>query len=305
MLGKAATQQYSREDVRRMLAISGQQLRGWQRHGFIPSDDTFSFSDLIALRALQKLRENRIPSKQIGRALVSLKQKLSHVSCPLSELKIVSNGRSIAVQIAGQQMEAITGQMLFDFDTAELGAVRSFPGSARAADESNRRRLADEREAEKWFQRGLELEEVGAPPSEAAAAYEKAVSLNPGAAGALVNLGTIHYHLHKFEQASDYYCRAIKVDPCYPLAHFNLGNLCDERGQLEEALGHYQTALKLCPDYADAHYNLALLCEQTGDFLRATRHWKAYLKVDASSSWANIARRQLERLRRMTVVSSK
>src|SRR5580692_2918597 len=114
-----------------MLAISERQLRGWQRQGFIPPDDAFSFSDLIALRALQKLRESRIPSKQIGRALVSLKQKLSHVASPLSELKILSNGRSIAVQVAGQQMEAITGQMLFDFDTAELGAMRAFPQSAK------------------------------------------------------------------------------------------------------------------------------------------------------------------------------
>ena len=54
-----------------MLTISEQQLRGWQRHGFIPQTDNYSFSDLIALRALQKLRENRIPPKQIGRALVS------------------------------------------------------------------------------------------------------------------------------------------------------------------------------------------------------------------------------------------
>src|SRR5258708_20266940 len=115
-----------------MLAISEQQLRGWQRQGFISPDDTFSFSDLIALRALQKLRENRIPSKQIGRALVSLKQKLSDVSSPLSELKIVSNGRSIAVYIAAQKMEAITGQMLFDFDTNHLTPVRPFPQSPKA-----------------------------------------------------------------------------------------------------------------------------------------------------------------------------
>src|ERR1700694_4323535 len=141
---ETAPQQYSREDVRRMLAISGQQLRGWQRKGFIPPDDAFSFSDLIALRALQKLRESRIPSKQIGRALVSLKQKLSDVEWPLSELKIVSNGRSIAVQLAGQKMEAITGQMLFDFDTAEITAVRSFPQSAKANGGRNQK-LADER----------------------------------------------------------------------------------------------------------------------------------------------------------------
>jgi tetratricopeptide (TPR) repeat protein len=299
---ETAPQQYSREDVRRMLAISGQQLRGWQRKGFIPPDDAFSFSDLIALRALQKLRESRIPSKQIGRALVSLKQKLSDVEWPLSELKIVSNGRSIAVQLAGQKMEAITGQMLFDFDTAEIAAVRAFPQSAKAHGGKHQKQ-ADEKQAEVWFQRGLELEESGAPPMEALEAYKKAVELNSSAAGALVNLGTIHYHLNKFKEAVEYYQKAIEVDPRYPLAHFNMGNLRDEQGHIAQALEHYETALKLNPDYADAHYNVALLCEQTGDFLKATKHWKAYLKVDGSSSWASIARRQLEKLRKITVVS--
>jgi tetratricopeptide (TPR) repeat protein len=298
VLGKAPQQQYSRQDVRRMLAISEQQLRGWQRHGFIPPTEAYSFSDLIALKALQKLRENRIPARQIGQALISLKQKLSDVASPLSELKIVSNGRSITVQVAGQRMEAITGQMLFDFDTADLGAVRAFPKSAK----SNVAIRLDEKQAELWFQRGLELEETGAQPAEAIEAYKRAVELNPSAAGALVNLGTLHYHLHKFKEAADYYQRAIEVDPRYALAHFNLGNLRDEQGQLEQALIHYETALKLNPDYADAHYNVALLCEQTGDFMKATRHWKAYLKVDGSSSWANIARRQLEKLRQVTVV---
>ena len=286
-----------------MLVISEQQLRGWQRQGFVAADDTFTFSDLIALRALQKLRENRIPSKQIVRALVSLKQKLSHVESPLSELKIVSNGRSIAVQIAGQQMEAITGQMLFDFDTAEIGSsLRTFPQSAKA-NSSRNQRLANEQQAEAWFQSGLDLEESGAPLSEAVAAYKKAVELNPNAAGALVNLGTIHYHLRKFKEAADYYHKAIEVDPRYALAHFNLGNLCDEQGQTEKAFEFYGTALKLNPDYADAHYNVALLSERTGEFLKATKHWKAYLKVDGSSSWANIARKQLEKLRQITVVS--
>ncbi len=281
-----------------MLDISEQQLRGWQRQGFISASENFSFSDLIALRALQKLRENRIPSKQIGRALVSLKQKLSDVSSPLSELKIISHGRSITVHIAGQKMEAITGQMLFDFDTAEISSVRAFPQSAK----SNRSVKSDEKQAELWFQRGLEMEEAGSPPADAIEAYKKAVELNPSAAGALVNLGTIHYHLHKFKEATDYYQKAIDVDPRYSLAHFNLGNLCDEQGQFDRAFEHYGTALKLNPDYADAHYNVALLCEQTGDFLKATKHWKAYLKVDGSSSWASIARRQLEKLRQITVV---
>jgi tetratricopeptide (TPR) repeat protein len=95
------------------------------------------------------------------------------------------------------------------------------------------------------------------------------------------------------------------VDPRYALAHFNIGNLCDEQGHTDKAFEHYENALKLNPDYADAHYNVALLCEQTGEFLRATKHWKAYLKVDGSSSWAGIARRQLEKLRQITVVTKR
>ena len=87
------------------------------------------------------------------------------------------------------------------------------------------------------------------------------------------------------------------------MAHNNLGGVLAGEGRYDEAIAHCLEALRIKPGYADAHYNMALLCEQTGDFLKATRHWKCYLKVDASSSWANIARRQLEKLRQITVVS--
>jgi len=298
VLGKAAQQEFSREVVRRMLAISAQQLRGWQRQGLIPNSPVFTFSDLIALRTLRELRRQKVPASRIGRALASLKQKLADIPHPLSELKIFWDGRSITVQVAGQKMEALTGQMLFDFDTADLEhKVKTFAAVAPKPD-----RAADERQAELWFQRGLDLEEGGAPLNEAIDAYKKAVELNPNAAGALVNLGTIYYHLRRFKDAEEHYRQAIAVDPHYPLAHFNLGNLCDECGWLDQARAHYTTALKLNPSYADAHYNMALLCERTGEYLAATRHWKQYLKVDPASSWANIARRQLDKLRQMTVV---
>ena len=279
-----------------MLGVSEQQLRGWQRHGLIADAPTYSFTDLIALRTLQKLREHRIPSRKIGRALVSLKQKLSGIQRPLSELKIVSDGRNIAVQIAGQRMEAISGQLLFDFDTAELSTLKAFPKDRPS------RRLNSEKEAEFWFQKGLELEESEAKLVEAIEAYKKAVELNPNAAGALVNLGTIYYRLLHFADAERYYRRAIQADPSYPLAHFNLGNLFDEQGDLEQAEKYYTSALRLSPAYADAHFNLALMCERSGDAMRAVRHWKAYLKLDSSSSWAGVARKQLEKLCEATLI---
>jgi tetratricopeptide (TPR) repeat protein len=285
----APKQQYERAEVRRMLHLSERQLRTWERMRLVPAADSYSFRDLIALRTIGELRARRIPLRKIGRALDSLKQRLSEVRDPLSELKIYSDGRTIAARVAGQNMEALTGQILFDFDTAELASVQSLPPQPPPPPR--------ERESEAWFQKGLFLEETGAPVDEAVEAYLHAVECNPQAAGALVNLGTIRYRLHQFKEAEEYYTRALQADPQYPLAHFNLGNLYDERGNLSEAQACYETALRINPRYGDAHFNLALLCERRGDVLRAVHHWKSYLKIDTSGNWADIARRQLEKLR--------
>jgi predicted Zn-dependent protease len=296
---KAAQEKYSRADVRRKLGVSERQLRAWERLRLIAPAESYSFSDLIELKTLVKLRDSRIRGPQIGQALDSLRRKLEGVKHPLSELRIVSDGRKIAVQMPGEKMEAISGQMLLDFETSDLGGVRSFPEpkAARPVDRF--------REAEAWFHRGLEMEEKGAPTEHVVEAYLKAVNLNPSAAGAWVNLGTIHYRERRYADAEKYYRQAIAVDGSYALAEFNLGNLYDEQGRLPDALVHYRRALELNPNYADAHFNLALLCERTGDALKAVHHWKTYLKLDPSGQWADIARRQLDRLRQATLIHSR
>ena len=295
---KASEEQYDRPAVRRKLGVSERQLRAWERLGLVDWAERYTFSDIIALKTLIKLRESRVRSLDIRRALDSLRRKLPRIRRPLSELRIVCDGRTIMVRMPGEKMEAISGQMLFDFETAELN-LTAFPGP-RPGRPANR-----QREAENWFQNGLDLEERGAPIEEAVAAYEKAIELNPSAAGALVNLGTIHYRQRRFGEAETFYVRAVEVDPGYPLAEFNLGNLYDEQGRLNEALRHYRRALELSPNYADAHFNLALLCERTGDALKAVHHWKAYLKLDSAGQWAEIARRQLERLRQAALIHSR
>ncbi len=272
-----------------MLHLSERQLQTWERMGLVPAADGYSFRDLIALRTIGELRARRIPLRRIGRALDALKQRLSEVRDPLAELRIFSDGRHIAVRVAGQNMEALTGQILFDFDTSELASVQSLPPQPPPPPR--------ERESESWFQKGLFLEETGAPVEQAVEAYLRAVECNPHAAGALVNLGTIHYRLRQFKEAEVYYSQALEADPNYPLAHFNLGNLYDERGDLPKAQQCYEAALRINPRYGDAHFNLALLCERRGDALRAVHHWKSYLKLDSAGNWADIARRQLEKLR--------
>jgi tetratricopeptide (TPR) repeat protein len=279
-----------------MVGVSERQLRSWERQGLIAPAGPFSFSDLIALRTLRSLREDHVPPRRIGQAIVSLKEKLG--GQPLSELKLVSNGGTVAVRMGGQKMEAISGQLLFDFDAAESNNVRALPApAAKAASAAVR-----EKQAEYYFECGLALEESEAPPQKAIEAYLKAIECNPHAAGALVNAGTIYYRLRDYAEAEKYYSRAVQADPRYPLARFNLANLYDEQGDLERAEQYYRSALELNPQYADAHFNMALLREKKGEVLQAVQHWKTYLKLDQASSWAEIARRQLERLREATVI---
>jgi tetratricopeptide (TPR) repeat protein len=296
----ATKQAYSREEVRRLLDISASQLRSWETQKFVSSTGSFTFSDLLALRTLMELRESKIPPAQIRQALEALRKRLRDVN-PLTDLKIYSRGKKIQVVFEGQRMEPISGQLLLDFDAAEITKLLSFPrqsGKELGAGEKHKSR----REAEHWFEKGLELEQTGAPMQQIVEAYQKAAEIDRGSAGALVNLGTVYFNARNWRDAERYYRQALEVDPQYALAHFNLGNLFDERGNRNEALSHYLAALQLHPSYADAHYNVALLYQSIGQPLKAVRHWKLYLKLDPNSSWATIARRELGKLKDSTIV---
>jgi predicted Zn-dependent protease len=289
---------YCREDVRRIADVTERQLRSWEKQGFVQTRESFGFSDLLALKTLKKLREHRIAPKQIQRAITSLKSRIEDIKHPLSQLRITAEGRRITVHFEGSRMEPISGQLLLDFDAKEIEKLRAFPGNSAAAPPVAHDADDNERISEHWFQRGLSLEETGAPVEDAVAAYRKAIEANPHASGALVNLGTIAFRMRRLKEAADYYARAMAADPEYPLAHFNLGNLYDEQGNFPTARQHYLEAIRLSPRYADAYFNLALLCERNNELLQAIGYWQTYLKLDSTSSWASAARKQLDRLKR-------
>jgi tetratricopeptide (TPR) repeat protein len=292
---------YSRAEVRRLLGLRERRLQSWERQGLVPRLSIYTFSDMVVLRGLTRLREDGVPAAKIRQAVAALRETFDMGADPLKELKIFSDGGKMAVQMGASKMEPISGQLLLDFDPAELHKMLSFPSqtsaqAARSAEES--RRL----EAAGWFEKALELERTGAPVEDVIQAYERSAELDPASAGTFVNLGTIHFHLRDLDTAERYYRRALDADPRYALAQFNLGNLFDEKGDGVLALAHYMVALRLDANYADAHYNVALLYQSSGQLMRAVRHWKAYLKLDPSSAWAAIARQELDRLRHATLI---
>jgi tetratricopeptide (TPR) repeat protein len=297
-----ATQQaYSREDVRRQLGVSKRQLDSWEKQNLLPSGGSFSFSDILALRTLVGLRKSNVSAVQIRKAVHAVRRHFREFENPLTEIKIYSQGKKIEVQFAGnKKMEAVSGQLILNFDQAEISKLLSFPGQAEESEAA--RKVKSRREAEHWFEKGLDLEQNGAPATEVIAAYQKAAEIDPTSAGALVNLGTVYFNARDWRLAEQFYRKAVEVDPEYALAHFNLGNLYDERGDRTGALKHYLAAIAIHPRYADAHYNIALLYQSMGQPLKAVRHWKAYLTMDPGSAWAAIARRELAKIKEAAIL---
>ena len=292
---------FSRRQVRRILNLSERVLKSWERLQLVPAQGEYRFSDLLLLKTIARLRGDRIPTQRIHRSLLALRERLKDMPALLADVRVSSQGHRIRVQIGKQHMEPISGQLLFDFHENEISKLLHLPQASRSAEKTAellRRRM----EADKWFEHGLELEQGGAPIEQIIDAYQKAADLDPTAAGALVNLGTIFFNGHAWADAEEQYHKALEVDPNYALAHFNLGNLYDERGDPANALIHYKAAVRLLPTYADAHYNLALLHQNAGEIMEAVRHWKLYLKLDGTSNWSQIARRELSRLEAMTVI---
>jgi len=279
------------------LNLSERQLKAWEQQRLVSHAESYGFREMVALRTLERLRRARVKPAQIRRALAALTEKLRHIEDPLAQLRLYVDGKKIRVEVDGSSMEAESGQLLLNFDQVELNRLLEFRARENPNAERDRRM-----EAERWFQQGLDLEQTGAPIDQVIEAYEKTLKLDPLSAGALVNLGTIYFNARNWQQAERYYRDALIADPEYALAHFDLANLYDERGERGKALDHYQNALRIAPHYADAHYNLALLYQGSNQPMKAVHHWTAYLKLDPASHWANIARRELTKLRQATVL---
>lgn len=141
------------------------------------------------------------------------------------------------------------------------------------------------------FEQGVNHETAG-NVSAAEHAYKKALETDPKNTSAHVNLGTIYYNRHEFNQAEKHYRSALYSDPTYVLAYFDLANVLDETNRREEAIEAYQAAIRLNSAYADAHYNLALAYQRCCKSADALRHWRAYAKLDQSGPWHDEAIKQ-------------
>ena len=147
--------------------------------------------------------------------------------------------------------------------------------------------------AEEYFRAGSALDDGDgdeAKLEEAAAAYRKALELDPYLCAALINLANIHYGRDELVEAQALYERAIGLESDFYEAHFNLGNIYHDLGRFPEAQASYREALRLNPFYADAHFYLAVTFEKMGQSQDARPHWRAYRHLAPQGEWVELAR---------------
>ena len=134
--------------------------------------------------------------------------------------------------------------------------------------------------AEEYFRAGSALDDGDeSKREEAAAAYRKALELDPYLVAALINLANIHYSRDELVEAQALYERAIGLESDFFEAHFNLGNIYHDLGRFTEAQACYREALRLNPLYADAHFYLAVTFEKMGQSQDARPHWRSYQQL--------------------------
>ncbi len=266
--------QLSTAEAARVLGVKESRVRELVRAGLCPTARSgrrysFSFQELVALRAAVGLLANGVPMARVRRALQALAGELPPDQ-PRSGLRVYADGRRVAVREGGTAWEPETGQTLLDFEVDDLARRVAELRSAAEPQDSRARARAE-------FERGLDLEDDD--PAGACDAYGKALALDPELVDAYVNLGRLAHEAGRHAEALHLYHLALERNPDDALVHFNLALALEDARGPAPAVAHYERALALDPDFADAHYNLAGLCERAGRGTDALRHYHAYKKL--------------------------
>jgi tetratricopeptide (TPR) repeat protein len=266
---------YSTRDVARLMGLSEAQIRARARSYLSPDRGPrntyrFSFQDLVLLRTAKALGEARVAPRRIRRALRSLTRQLP-AGRTLSGMRISSEGARVVVRDGGTAWNPESGQLLLDFDVAEL-AAQAAPVARRLAKQARRSR--EPLTAEQWYDLGLDLE--SAASDDARDAYARAIALDRRHVDARVNLGRLLQETRRLEEAVTHYRAALEIQPRHATAAFNLGTALEDLGRRADAIKAYRQAVEADDEFADAHFNLSRLYEQTGKRAAALRHLRAY-----------------------------
>jgi tetratricopeptide (TPR) repeat protein len=222
--------------------------------------EPFSFRDVILAKKYSGLIAGGAGWGAIARSI----HRVSGPVTSLTALSLEASGRDAVYARLGEHLSELDGQMLLPMDRASDDELEDLFEAA------------EEAETEERF-------------ADAAALYEKCLSLDPTDAVAQFNLANNLGAAGRTDEARLGYLKALKLDPAFGEAWFNLAGLEKEGGNVETARRHLLKAIAVDAAYGDAVYNLATLEFDAGELQQARHWWKRYLELDSESGWARNA----------------
>lgn len=298
---------YRTIEVADVLGLTPQQVRYYVYAGLLTPDRgprkeyRYSFSDLILLRLSRRLAGARIPVRKIRRALNTIQDSLEPDE-PLASIEVDALGEVVIARDRAGVWDPVSGQRYFDFalpaeapdpDPEVQDAARGTAGAMvnlddwRPTDRGGALSLASpvefveqgraSEEAQEWFDRAAELEDLD--PERAKAAYRRVILLVPGTPDAHANLGRLLYDEGKLAEAARHFGRAFELDPENATSAFNLGVAFEDLGNPDAAVKAYLRAIDVEPDLSSAHFNLFRIYEERGDSASALRHLAEYKRL--------------------------
>jgi tetratricopeptide (TPR) repeat protein len=247
------------------LGLDAGRLRYWERLRLVRpqarwGERFYNFGDLVALRTIKRLTDNRIPARRVRHTVNLLEQQFGEPPRPIQELRLLEQGRELLVIPPGatRPFNPLRQQWVFPFNaSAQPATLHSMAG----------------RTPEELFEAALECEARQEMLPEAIDTYLRVVELAPDWIEAHINLGVAYYQLGQLSDARASFFNAVQLDPMNGISRYNLGCTLEELGELEEAIEHLQRAARAMPAHADVHFNLALAYEKRAERRRAREHW--------------------------------
>jgi tetratricopeptide (TPR) repeat protein len=241
----------------------------------------YSFTDLLTIKQVANELDRGTPLKVILRGLLAERQgQLAldfHAApdTPRAKVVVLHGRRTVPAGVTSAPPLPADASMMVR-DNSYQSFPFSDPQTALAA---------------KYFIEGSRLDDGEDRNMEgAAAAYRKALVIDPDLVPAIVNLANIHYARDEMIEAQALYERAIGLDPDCFEAYFNLGNIHHDLSRYDDALRCYRGAVRLNGAYPDAHFYLAVTLEKTGHSPEAKAHWRAYQALAPDGEWADLAK---------------
>lgn len=124
-------------------------------------------------------------------------------------------------------------------------------------------------------------------PGEAVAAWTRALDIDPGNVGVLVNLCAYAISVNSLDEAERYAALAAENGADTVAYHYNLGQIALRRGRPEDAARHFQAAIERDPADLSLRVNRGDALVRAGRVDEAVREWQEVERRDPGHPDAN------------------